>query len=69
MVIQWGDAGKVINCFKSIKEKIKNIFMKFGIRESYSTISKYYLMNTVDYTEQFVGISKEEIRTIIHSRK
>ena len=69
MAIQWKDAGKVINCLKSINEKIKIAFMRFGIRESYSSISKDFLMNKIDYTEQFVEISKEEIRTIIHSRK
>ena len=42
---------------------------KFDIEEFYPSISKGLLMKAINHTKSFVTISKEEVKTIMHSRK
>ena len=43
--------------------------MQFDIEEFYPSISKGILMKAIDYAQSFVTINKEEVKTIMHSRK
>ena len=43
--------------------------MQFDIEEFYSSVSKGLLMKAIDQAQSFVTISKEEVKTIMHSRK
>ena len=43
--------------------------MQFDIEEFYPSISKGLLMKAINQARSFVTISKEEVKTIIYSRK
>ena len=43
--------------------------MQFDIEEFYHSISKGLLVKTINHVQSFVIISKEEVKTIMHSRK
>ena len=43
--------------------------MQFDIEEFYPSISKGLLMKAINHTQSFVTITKEEVKTIMHSRK
>ena len=49
--------------------KSNYIFMQFNIEEFYPSISKGLLMKTINHAKSLVTISKEEVITIMHSRK
>ena len=55
--------------FKNIDNKSICIFMQFNIEEFYPSISKGLSMKAINYAQSFVTISKEEVKTIMHSRK
>ena len=59
----------VINWFKNIDNKSNCIFMQFDIEEFYPSISKGLLVKAINHAQSFVIISKEEVKTIMHSRK
>ena len=69
MVSQWRDTDTVINWFKINENKSNCIFIQFDIEELYPSISKSLLMKVINHAKSFVTISKEEINTIMHSRK
>ena len=54
------DNNAIISWFKNIKNKRKCIFMQFEIS---------LLLKAIDYTKDFVNISDDETKTIMHSRK
>ena len=43
--------------------------MQFNIEEFHPSISKGLLMKTINHAKSFVTISKEKVKTIMHSRK
>ena len=69
LVNQWRDRDTAINWFKIIDNKNNCIFMQFGIEEFYPSISKGLLTKAIDHAQSFVTINKEEVKTIMHSRK
>ena len=54
---------------KNVDNKSICIFMQFNIEEFYPSISKGLFMKAINYAQSFVTISKEEVKTIMHSRK
>ena len=68
LVNQWRDTDTVINWFKNIDNENNCIFMQFDIEELYPSISKGLLMKAM-HAQSFVTINKEEVKTIMHSRK
>ena len=58
-VNQWQDSDSVTNWFENIKNKAKQMFMQFDIKEFYPSISKDLLLKGISYTKGFVDVSNE----------
>ena len=56
---QWQDSDSVTNWFENIKNKAKQMFTQFDIKEFYASISKDLLLKGISYTKGFVDVSNE----------
>ena len=67
---RWRDTDTVINWFKNIDNKGNCIFMQFDIEEKFLPFHFKRSFNGSNKSRSVtVTISKEEVKTIMHSRK
>ena len=59
----------VIRCFRNIPDKSECKFIQFGIKAFYPSITEKSLNNAIKFAENYISISKEDIRIIKHCRK
>ena len=59
----------VIRWFRNIPNKIKCKFIQLDIKEFYPSITEKSLHNAITFAENYIPISKEDIRIIKHCRK
>ena len=68
-VNQWKNSASVIEWFKNIEDKKNCNFIKFDIRDFYSSITETILDKALLFAKQHHGISNDNTRLIKHCRK
>ena len=66
---QWKSSENVINWFNNIKNKNKQKFLIFDIKEFYHSIKEKLLNEALAFAKTFVSISKKDEEIIKHSKK
>ena len=65
----WRNSYDTIEWFRKLKNKSKATFMQFDIIDFYPSISKNILIDSINYTQKYVDITKEQYDIILASRK
>ena len=65
----WKNTAAVIDWFKRIEEKDRHTFLSFDIVEFYPSISEKLLLDALNFAQQHVEITDDEMEVILHSRK
>ena len=68
-VNQWKSSANFIEWFRNIEGKKNCTFIKFDIREFYTSITETILDNALLFAKQHHDISNDNTRLIKHSRK
>ena len=68
-VNQWKNTSSMLKWYKSLPNKRDSAFISFYILEFYPSITKDLLRRTVDFTSNYVTISAEDRRIIIHAKQ
>ena len=58
-----------IDWFRKIKNKSKASFIQFDIIDFYPSISKKILIDSINYTREYIDITKEQYDIILACRK
>ena len=66
---QWMNTDDVIRWFRNIPNKSKYKFIQLDIKEFYPSITKKSLNNAITFVENYIPVSKEDIRIKKHCRK
>ena len=66
---QWRNTDGVIRWFRNIPNKSECKFTQLDIKEFYPSITEKSLNNAITFQENYIPISKEDIRVIKHCRK
>ena len=66
---QWRNTSSVIKWFQNLPEKNKSEFIKFGIIDFYSSITKKLLKNAISFAKKFTADSDDIIKIIFNARK
>ena len=66
---QWRNTDDVIRWFKNIPSKSECKLIQLDIKEFYPSITEKLLNNAITFAENYISISKEDIRIIKHCRK
>ena len=66
---QWRNTDDVIRWFRNIPNKSECKFIQLDIKEFYPSITEKSLKNAITFAENYIPISKEDIRIIKHCRK
>ena len=66
---QWKNTDDVIRWFRNIPNKSKCKFIQLDIKRFYPSITEKLLNNAITFAENYIPISKEDIRIIKHCRK
>ena len=66
---QWKNTDDVTRWFRNISNKSECKFIQLDIKEFYPSITEKTLNNTITFAENYISISKEDIRIIKHCRK
>ena len=63
---QWKDTDDVIRWFKNIPNKSEYKFIQLDMKEFYHSITEKLLNNAITFADNYILISKEDIRIIKH---
>ena len=66
---QWKNTDDVRRWFRNISNKSEFKFIQLDIKEFYPSITEKTLNNAITFAENYISISKEDIRIIKHCRK
>ena len=66
---QWKNTYSVIDWFKGLKNKKNLTFIQFDIIEFYPSITEAVLKNALNFAKQYIAITKEEMKTILDTKK
>ena len=66
---RWRNTDDVIRWFRNIPNKSECKFIQLDIKEIYPSSKEKSLNNTITFAENYIPISKEDIRIIKHCRK
>ena len=66
---QWKNTDDVTRWFRNISNKSECKFIQLDIKEFYPSFTEKTLNNAITFAENYISISKEDIRIIKHCRK
>lgn len=66
---EWENTKECHDCFKTIKDKEKLVFIKYDIFDFYTSITEKGLANTLNYATLHVEERPEHLEVIFHCRK